>query len=243
MSGLISALQFLTAIPIKIKRERLAGAPVWFPIVGLFLGLILVGLNRISGVLNFDNFSIAVFLVVSSALLTGGLHLDGLADTTDALASRKSKDDMLAIMRDSHIGAMGVVAIVCVLLLKVALLSSTPAKLMNASLLVMMVLSRWSMIFAMFLFPYARDEGKAKILVGSTNIRIFIVAGIIALASVGAALKLKGLFLFIGVSLSTYLFSKYISKKLSGITGDTLGATNELAEVITLFLIGGMGNG
>ena len=243
MSGVISAIQFLTAVPIRTKKENLAAAPAWFPLVGLFLGLALIGMYRVFWVLHFERFSISVFLVVLSLFLTGGLHLDGLADTTDALASGKSKEEMLSIMRDSHIGAMGVLSIVCVLLLKISLLSSISSGAMSASLILTMLLSRWSMVFAMFLFPYARAEGKAKILVESTNVKQFVIATIVALACAGAVWRLKGLFVFIAISIATYIFARYISKKLGGMTGDALGATNEVIELSVLFIISVIGKG
>ncbi len=240
MTSLLLALQFLTIIPVKIRNineRKIANSMIYFPLAGLLLGLILTGANYFLSWLNFEPFLINTILVVLLTVLTAGIHLDGLADTTDALLSRKSKEEMLKIMRDSHIGVMGVLSLICVILLKVAFLSSLDVPLKTASLLLMCILSRWSLVWAIFLFPYARDEGKAKLFIQGANFKIFIWATMIVLACVTATLKFKGLFIFAIIALSTYIIGKFISKKIGGITGDTLGATIELAEIVTLLTV------
>lgn len=240
MASFLLALQFLTIIPAKIRNineKKISTSMIYFPLIGLLLGLILVGVNCLLSFLNFEPFFINIILVVLLIAITGGIHLDGLADTTDALLSRKSKEEMLKIMRDSHIGVMGVLSLVCIVLLKISFLSSISISLKTISLVLMCVLSRWSLVFAMILFPYARQEGKAKNFVQGINFKIFILATMIALVCVIVTSKFKGLFIFAIIAMSTYIIGKFISKKIGGITGDTLGATNELIEIITLFSI------
>ncbi len=240
INSLLFALQFLTIIPVRIRQvdeKKIAQATVFFPLVGLSLGLILAGINNLLLVFKFESFLMNTILVVSLVILTGGLHLDGLADTFDALLSRKNKEQMLEIMRDSHIGAMGVLSLISVILLKIGLLSSMTAPSKAISLLIMCMLSRWSLVVSMFLFPYARKEGKAKVFTYGMNLKLFILSSIVTLCCVYAFLQLKGLLIILVAAICTYSMGKYIKNKIGGITGDTLGATNELIEIVILFTI------
>jgi adenosylcobinamide-GDP ribazoletransferase len=240
MRSFLLALQFLTIIPVKIKHideRKLAKSIIYFPLIGLLLGLVLAGINSLFLKINFPELSINIILVVSLIVLTGGLHLDGLADTFDALFSRKNKQGMLEIMRDSRIGAMGVLSLISIVLLKIAFLSSLSVSLKTTALLLMCILSRWALVLCMFLFPYARKEGKAKVFIQGMTLKILILSTLIALASTFAIYKIKGLLVFVIIALNGYTISKFINNKIGGITGDILGAINELNEVIALFSI------
>jgi adenosylcobinamide-GDP ribazoletransferase len=240
MSSFLLAIQFLTVIPLKIKyvdEKNLANSMIYFPLIGLLLGLILVGLNRLLSILNFEEFILNIILIISLIIITGGIHLDGLSDTFDALLSRKDKDKMLEIMRDSHIGVMGVLSIICVLLLKISFLSSVNTSLKTISLILMCVLSRWCLVFSIFLFPYARQEGKTRVFIEGINLKIFSLATIITLCFMLLVWQLKGLLVFLTAAISAYIMGKFIKRKIDGITGDTLGAINELIEVFVLFSI------
>jgi len=240
MKGFLFALRFLTAIPVKSKAsdgKEAADALLSFPIVGLLLSFVLIAVSNLLNILHFQEFIANIILVIVLAALTGSIHLDGLSDTFDALLSGKNKGQMLEIMRDPHIGVMGVISVVSVLLLKVSFLSSLDPALKNSALILMCVLSRWSLVAAVFSFPYAREEGKAKIFTENVNRNIFLVATIIALVYTFLAWRLNGLLVFVIVSWSVYLICRFVSKKISGITGDTLGAVIELAEVVTLLCI------
>lgn len=234
------ALQFLTVLPVKIanvKEKRLANALIYFPLAGLLLGLILAGIDNLLNILHFAPLAVNTILVVALASLTGGLHLDGLADTIDAFLSRKNKEEMLKIMRDAHIGAMGVISLICIILLKIALLNSVGISLKTVTLLLMCTLSRWSLVWAIYLFPCARQDGKAKVFIQGINSRIFIFSTIIASGCALMIWQLKGLFIIVIVATGIYAIGKFINNKIGGITGDTLGAINELSEVIILFSI------
>ena len=240
MTNFLLALQFLTVIPVKtrsINAKKNAQAMIFFPLVGLILALILSVVNKLLLMMSFPSLSIVMILIVLLVFLTGGLHLDGLADTADAFLSRKDKDGMLKIMRDSHIGVMGVLSTITIILLKVALIFSISHPLRYISLVLMCVLSRWSLVLAMFLFPYAREEGKAKIFIQNINFKIFSLATIITLICAIAVWQLKGLLISLVAVVSTYIIGRFINKKIDGITGDILGAINEIMEVVVLFSI------
>jgi len=240
MKSFYSAIQFLTIIPVKVghaDEKKLPKAMIYFPLVGLLLGLVLAGTGYLLAGLNFDDFTINTILVVLLIILTGGLHLDGLADTFDGLSGGKDREEMLKIMRDPHIGAMGVLGLITVLLLKISFLSSVSVSLKTGSLILMCVLGRWSMVFAMFLFPYARRIGVAKVFIDAVSYKIFFPASIIALACVIAGWGLRGIVVFGIIAVSAYIIGRFINNRIKGITGDSLGAINELIEVITLFSI------
>ena len=237
MMGLLFALQFLTVIPIRIRsiNEKIISRSLfYFPLVGLLLGLILAGINNLFLFLHFEELSIDIILVVSLITLTGGLHLDGLADILDAFLSRKSKEEMLEVMRDSHIGVMGVLGLVSVILLKISLLYSITATGKITALLLMCVLSRWSLVLAMFLFPYARPEGKAGIFMQQINFKIFIFSTFIAAVFSLVIWQFKGFMIMLMAGFAAYFMSRLINSRIKGITGDALGAIDELVEIFIL---------
>ncbi len=234
---LILALQFLSIIPLKArsaKPKEMAGSLVWFPFVGLLLGLILAGAQSIFYWLGVNPLTADICLVVLLAGLTGGMHLDGLADTFDSLFRPAGKEEILRIMRDPHIGAMGVVSIACALLLKIALLANLGSQLKPLALILMCVFSRWSMVLAMFKFNYARKEGKAAAFMENINYRIFLYATIFTLFLGILIWSVGGLLLFGAIAVFTLLFCSFVQKKISGITGDTLGALLEINEILAL---------
>ncbi len=246
MKQLLLALQFLTIIPGKIKtggKKELSESLVYFPVIGLFIAIILIISLSFFRILGFSELSISYFLIIMLAIITGGIHLDGLADTTDGLYSGKEKYETLKIMRDPHIGTIGVLAIICVLLLKISLFYSLADSLKIPGLLLMCLLSRGAMVLLTYLFPYARTEGKAGVFIEGVNLKIFFMASILTGLNAFLIWNLKGLILWIITAGCAFVIVKSIARKLGGITGDVLGATNEIIEVICLFLIcvfGGM---
>ncbi|MFA5361850.1 MAG: adenosylcobinamide-GDP ribazoletransferase [Candidatus Omnitrophota bacterium] len=240
MNNLLLALQFLTMVPLKVNdadAKNMGLSLLYFPAVGLLLGLFLVFLDHILVFLGFQPLAIGIVLVVSLIVVTGGIHLDGLADTVDALAGGGDRERILRIMRDPHIGAMGVLSLISILLLKIAFLVSLDAHTLLIALPLMCVLSRWSMVFLMFIFPYARQEGKAKVYMQERNKVVFISAFIIALLCAVLLMGLKGMLIFAVAAVCAYELGKLINRRIGGITGDTIGGISEVLEVITLFCI------
>jgi adenosylcobinamide-GDP ribazoletransferase len=236
----LAALRFLTTIPLPERREtspeQLGRATAYFPVVGLIIGLVLAALNWL---LNFIMPSAVVnaLLIVILVLITGALHLDGFVDTCDGIAGNKTVEDRWRVMRDSRAGAFGIVGVVLLLLVKYVSLNSIPEVLMMATLLFMPVISRWSMVFAIFAYPYARPSGLGTAFKQATRWPQFIAATIITFV-VALALfpffSINGLWLIFGIWVITALFSVYLKRKFAGLTGDTYGAINEVAEVMAL---------
>ncbi|XHR30773.1 MAG: adenosylcobinamide-GDP ribazoletransferase [Chthoniobacteraceae bacterium] len=239
MKPLIAALQFLTICPgvarIACDEREIGRSTPWFPVVGLLIGLLVAYLDRGLGLI-FPPLLSSAIAVVALAAASGGLHADGLADTADGFLSSRPRERMLEIMRDSRTGAMGVLAIVCVLILKVAALASVPAGMRFATLLLMPLAGRCSMVFQMQWLPYARSGGLCSVFVQNRRRSDAVLALAFLVAGgwlIGGAFGLctAGI-----VLVGTGLFSLWSRGKIGGFTGDTLGAGCELTELLPAFI-------
>ncbi len=234
------ALQFLTIFPIKIKKNPqesdLASSMVFFPIVGLLLGFLLVAIDfSLSPFLSKK--IVAIILVTFLFVITKGLHLDGLSDTFDALFSGKDKKQKLAIMKDSQIGAMGATALFLSLLLKIALIENIPPLIKVPALILFPAVSRCSMLFPAKIFKYAREEGTGKSFIENLKAKHLFFAFFITALIVFSLLQIKGLIAFFLTILSILVFTKIVSKSIGGISGDILGAVNEISEISFLLYL------
>lgn len=239
-------LQFLTRIPIPVKidfneRQFVSGL-IYAPLVGLIMGIILSGFFFITEMLGFRIISVVTVITVE-IILSGGLHLDGLADSADGLFSNQPKKRILEIMRDSQIGTNGTLALIMVILLKIVLLLSISDVFIFHVIILMPVLSRMTISWTGFLSPYARDgvNGMGKSIAEYTGIKEIIIstlfALIIAIAVFYNYYLFIPLFLIIISILFTVIFISYSKKKIGGTTGDIIGAVIELNEVVFLLFI------
>lgn len=251
-----AAFQLLTRIPVpyqpRYNEEVYRRSVVFYPLVGMVIGAVLMILYDGLPLLLPAEAS-AVLLLIVWIMLTGGLHLDGWMDTADGLLSHCSRERKLEIMKDSRVGAMGVIACVCYLLLKAALLHAL-IKASVVRLLPLWIIPIWSrflMTAAIAWWPYARGEqGGMGALVQQAGNRHVLPALFTAVASsyllwtlslfiadVGLPLNQFTMFL-IGAIVLTFtlgLGAAYvIGRKLGGQTGDTYGALNEWMELILL---------
>ncbi|MFA5118183.1 MAG: adenosylcobinamide-GDP ribazoletransferase [Candidatus Omnitrophota bacterium] len=237
MKQLLFAIQFLTILPVKLRAlpaDTVSGSLAYFPLVGLLLGAALCLVQSLGNVIGLPALSNDIVLVISLAMLTAAMHLDGLADTADGFLSGKSKEEVLNIMKDPHIGVMGVVGIISVFCLKIAFLYSIATELKPAALILMCMLSRWALVWNIFLFPYARKEGKALLFFNGITPATVLKAALIALTCALIIGGLKGFLLFFIITIAAYYLGSLFSRKIGGMTGDTLGAVNEISEIIVL---------
>ena len=204
--------------------------------VGLIIGFILAGLSWILRFVLPQGIANALLLVVL-VILTGALHLDGLADTCDGLAGHKTAEDRWRIMRDSRVGGFGVIGIVLILLVKYVSLNSIPGTIMIASLVLMPVASRWAMTYAIFAYPYARPSGLGKVFKEGTRWPEFIVATIVTIVVATLSMKLIGLAMLAIIWLIVVVLAAYFKKTFAGLTGDNYGAINEISEASVLILV------
>ncbi len=245
----LAALRFLTIIPLPrrwpFRPEGVGGSVTYFPVVGLLIGLLLVGENWVLELL-LPAAVVKGLLVVSLVVISGALHLDGFIDTCDGLASGKTAEERWRIMHDSRVGAFGVVGVFLLLLVKYLLLNSLAGSSLGITLLLMPMVSRWAMVYTIFVFPYARPAGLGRVFKQEVSWQKFAIATAITLGvtMVGLAylagtpfFYLAGLVIILAVWLIVTGVATYLKKKFNGLTGDTYGAVNEVAEVGVLILI------
>ncbi|HLF04443.1 MAG TPA: adenosylcobinamide-GDP ribazoletransferase [Dehalococcoidia bacterium] len=236
----MAALSFLTVCPALGRRapaqREISNSRAWYPVVGLLLGLTLAGVQAGASVV-FPAYLTAALLVAVLVAVTRGLHLDGFMDVCDGLFGGYTPERRLDIMRDSHVGAFAVVGGVTLLLLKYgALLSllTLPSLGQVWVLLLFPVLSRWAMVVALGAFPYVRREGLGSPFhQGSARWATALAAVVVLVA--GALLGgIGGVAMLAGVSVLAWCLGWVMSRMLGGLTGDTYGAINEVAEVAVL---------
>ena len=241
LKRLILAITFLTRLPIpspkEIAPEDIGRSTPYFPIVGLILGGILVGINYLCSYL-WDPLVTNIIIVVSMIALTGGLHLDGLMDTCDGIFSNKDRERTLEIMRDSRVGAMGVLAGICLILMKFAFLNSIDDSIKTNVLLIFPMLGRWGMVFAVSFFPYARKSSGLGALFVEHSKKYYVLIASMQIFIITIPLLLwRVIPVFIAAVFVTWLIAWRLSKKLDGLTGDTYGAICEVMETLTLAII------
>jgi adenosylcobinamide-GDP ribazoletransferase len=240
MKSLALSVRFLTIIPLKsapLDDEAVRNSMISFPVAGLLIGLFALLVNLMVS-WAYPVMISSVLVILFYALITGGLHLDGLADTFDGIASARPREKILEIMKDSRIGTMGVLSLIFVIVLKILFLSNVPASTRTLTILLLPVLSRWSMLIPIYYVRYARSEGLGGSFSKAINKRAFIISTLITLFISVFLLRFSGIILMAVTALSTALISFLINKKIDGFTGDTLGATCELNEVVILALMG-----
>ena len=241
LAPFFSALRFLTIIKVPFWREdwsaenaqrQFARSLIYYPLVGLVIGLILAAAYWL-----FSSWMppilIGVIIVALMAWLTGALHLDGFADCADGVAaSHKDEVTRDRIMKESTVGAMAVIAVVILLLLKFAALSSISDDVMIKALIVTPVLSRWAMANMVYIFPYKRKSGMGQMLKELRAPYVIIVPTLVTLIITFLAFNWVSLLIMAIAIFSMLLCAFFYKRKLHGISGDTYGATNEITEVV-----------
>jgi adenosylcobinamide-GDP ribazoletransferase len=240
MRGFFVALQFLTILPLPFPArwdERdLGRSMAWFPAAGLTLGLMLAGLDRLAGWV-FPRGITDLLLVVFLTAVTGALHLDGLADVSDGIAARGGRERFLAVMKDSHTGAVGAAAVSLSLLLKYVALLNVPEGAKTGALLLFPMAGRYAQVAFTAGSLRARADGLGSLFVGTAGRTEILVATAVSLSAAWLLLGLSGLCIFLGVLLLAWMLKKWFHRRLGGITGDTIGCTSELNEILALLLI------
>ncbi|PCI29023.1 MAG: adenosylcobinamide-GDP ribazoletransferase [SAR324 cluster bacterium] len=241
--GLVTAIRTLTAIPTPGRdTQHFADTIPWFPFVGGLLGGVLVflvwGFGLLATTFNVAIWAegIGVLLVILSALLTRGLHLDGIADWADGFWGGHERERTLAIMKDSFLGSYGVIALVMVLLAKWIAFVGIINQGQLLWILAAYLISRTIQVDLAVWFPYARKEGTASSFVQDAKKIHWLIA------FVGASFVLYWILGAIGVLallvgwVLCRLMAYWAVRRVGGITGDILGASCELIEVAILCL-------
>ncbi|MBK5242888.1 adenosylcobinamide-GDP ribazoletransferase [Clostridium sp.] len=239
MKKFILMIQFFTRIPINmeidIKDDDFAKGIVYFPIVGLLIAIVNVLTYLLFAKVSTGLLPV-VMAVLANVLITGALHVDGLADTCDGIYSARKKERMLEIMKDSRLGTNGAVAILFDLILRITLLSSVSETNIIKVILITTIISKTMVAVLAYISP-KRKNGLGGLFVGKVSIKnilitlficgmsSFLIFGYMALVIIGLNVVLM------------IIFRNYILKRLGVISGDILGAANEVSEIFILVVV------
>lgn len=231
---ILLAVQFLTRLPVPGKlvtnEAELGRAAAFFPLVGIIVG----GLTAVLYVLavRVVPVSVAVFIAITfAAFITSGFHEDGLADTFDGLGGGWTKDRALEIMRDSRIGTYGALALIFLVLGKYLTLSELRSEMIWRWLIVAHTASRWTVLPLCLWLPYARPEGAGKLVAQQVPISALLIGSLFFLLTLLLFPRRTSLIVITVTILVTFLSGLYFKRRLGGITGDCLGAVNQMTEL------------
>ncbi len=237
LRSFIIALQFLSRIPLTSNFEAVEGdlgrSLLFYPLIGLLIGALLILTATLSQHLNL--FLSAALVVSVWVLVTGALHLDGLADTTDAwIGGMGSKERTLEIMKDPASGPMGVLSLILLVLLKTAAIYSILVAGENYLLLIAPLLGRTLAILLMALTPYVREGGLGAILAKELHKgNVFMVSAGVAILIICISFY-SGIVVILVCSAVLLFWRHLLLKRLQGCTGDTIGALIEVSECLAL---------
>lgn len=237
MRNFVSALSFLTLIPLGKYAGKPAGASIlYFPVVGILIGSLLAGVDWLGSLYLYDELR-ALTDVAFLALITGGLHLDGLADSTDALYVHHDKEKALEIMKDPRVGVMGVLALLFCLGFKVTGILALEFERCWVWFVVAPALARSAQVAGLVLMNDARKTGgigQALYQKGKYQYLTFCLIPLALPFWISVPVGVAVVVVFIVINASLFWF---FCRRLGGMTGDTFGALTEITE--TFFLIFG----
>jgi adenosylcobinamide-GDP ribazoletransferase len=235
------AISFLTILPIgpaNAASADVAASFGWFPLVGFGIGLMLCAMDWLLAPL-FGYALRAVLIVLILTALTGALHLDGLADTADALGAGRNRERALEILRDSRIGSFGAIALFFVIGLKIIAIANRGGAQRYAMLYMAPGLGRWAMVALASGLDYLRAEGAGAAMLSRDrrrNLRVATVTAVVALAPLMMLHALRACLIAVAVTLALRAFFR---RWLGGVTGDLIGAAGELVETAVLIALAG----
>jgi len=239
MNSLLLALSFLTIIPAYGNRtageKEMANSLYFYPLVGFIIGGLLALFVYLGHLISPGGETDAIIIVIW-IIITGGLHLDGVMDSADGLFSGRERQRKLEIMKDSRVGAMGVIAFGALLLLKSSFFTSLDYSDKLWVVILAPATGRFLMVYSIAFFAYARSgPGLGRCFGNSAGKIEFLGAALVMVIGGFIAAKLTGLFIIAITVFISALIAAWIGRVLGGQTGDTYGAICEVSE--TLFII------
>lgn len=232
--SLPTALSYLTILRMPRQRQYdLSRAVYWFPVVGMFIGGFLSltwwGLAQI-----LPPQIVSLMVVVMWVWMTGGMHLDGLANTSEALLSWRSRSSMHEILSTPHIGALGIIAVITVLGAKVAAIQNLPTDRVAIALFVAPIFGRSSQLLATAFSRYAKDSGVAVSAFATGGRWRRVIWSVLPLGFAFQLGWIDGGIVIVGWMVTQIVILRRIRSLLGGSTGGTLGAMTEIAEAWVL---------
>jgi adenosylcobinamide-GDP ribazoletransferase len=238
------AISFLTIIPVingatTSDEKAVAASFGWFPLVGFGIGAALCVEDLALGYL-FSTAIRSVLIVMTLAIVTGALHLDGLADTADALGAGRDRARALEILRDSRIGSFGAIALFFALALKVLALARLAGAMRYAAIYLAPGLARYTMVMIAHRLKYMRTGGAGAALLASSDdnyggrMRNELIACATVVIAVLPAISIKALYAYVVTVVATLLLRAFYRRWIGGVTGDLIGAAGEIVETAVL---------
>ena len=231
---ILSALRFLTRLPLPAAPTPARFGAAAFPIVGLLLGAAGLVVDRLAGALADPVRDVVVLM--AWAWMTGAIHYDGLADTVDALGVT-GREERLRVMRDGGVGVFAVLSVVLVVAAELAALGELRGGARTAALLVTPVLGRWAMVATGAQAPSARSEGLGAAFAHEVGGRDFAVATLLSIFVLVLAAGGRGGFACLVVAVEAAALRRFAASAFGGVTGDVIGASGVLAETLGLVLL------
>ncbi len=231
-----TAMAFLTRFPLVHRFanwERLGESVIFFPLVGATLG-ILVGWWWLALDWLFPGHLTGALALAVTLMLTGGLHLDGLMDSSDGLFSGRNREGILEVMRDSRVGAHGVTAAIILMLIKYSVLSTMDNRQAIPFLITAFTTGRWAMVFALGWFPAARPDGLAHHLKKGLTPLHLVASTVLTVAVAGIVVFPFGLAMAGLAGLMAWWIGNQFTARIGGMTGDNCGAILEIVETAVL---------
>lgn len=237
LKSLILNIQFMTRIPIPVQVEAdestFAKGIVFFPLIGLIVGTITGGFYYL--IVQWLPVLPAAFMAVLAGIcLTGGIHMDGLSDTCDGIFSARSRERMLEIMKDSRLGTFGGIALILDIFGRICFLSSLTPVVGTLALILAPVIAKSMMVLLIKISKNAREGGMGNFFLGRTTwmqTGATLFFGLLFVLWIGG---LRGGAAFCAGIVTILAYRWGIYRKIGGMTGDTLGAGNEVAELMVL---------
>jgi adenosylcobinamide-GDP ribazoletransferase len=246
----VLSISFLTVLPVNLFfsqneqkpqdyiKEDLSKSSIYFPIVGILIGLMLVGIDFLLTWTPFDTLLSNGIILVVWVFLSGGLHLEGFADMVDGFSGGNNQQEIIRIMKDGSIGAKGAIALILLILLKFLLLNRLSVSIRMEALLLAPVIGRWTMVLAgYFGRPASSDNTLSQMFSLYLGKKELLLATLFAIAYSFYLLSYHSAYFFIFSGLITYLIISYSFSKMQGICGDVIGAANEINELVVLLLL------
>jgi len=233
-------LQFMTRLPVNLslpcESENFKRGAAMLPLVGLIIGLLQwIVFFLLIKILPLK--TVAALVVLCGVLVTGALHIDGLGDTCDGFYAFKGRDKIIEIMKDSRIGTYACLAIIFDVLLKFSCIASLPSADNGMIIISVPIISRAAQVFLFSIGKTAKSTGSGNLFIGNVGeseaLTALIAGGLISVPILGMKTTI---ILFLTALVVTLSFNYYCNKKIGGLTGDTLGANNELVELTVLIM-------
>lgn len=252
MNKFLNLLQFLTRITVSKNlkyNEEMGSSMMYFPMVGMVIGLIItITAFILKMIVGFEKIHllIAAIIVMEEVVITGGLHIDGFGDTFDGLFSYRSKERVLEIMKDPTMGTNGILAIVFLIVFKVIAVDIAIEKDILWALFSMPAVARFAPVIMSYRAVSARKNGMGELFIGKCDKKNLFAAFIFSLLSVAIPsflhyrnieISLIYSFSILLIALYSRLFRKSVYRQIDGITGDILGCSTEMSELIFIIYV------